>query len=72
MKWRIERALSGLLQAKQAATLATAATSVSEDKLASVMSKWWDIEPYASNCDVAGQSKDDQRRNFANFANNKF
>ena len=45
----------------QAATLATTATSVSEDKLASQLSKCWDIETYASNCDVTGHSKDEQR-----------
>ena len=49
------------LSAKQAATLATKATSVSEDKLASQLNKWWDIKCYASKCDVAGHTKDKQR-----------
>ena len=33
---------------------------MSEDKLASQLSKWWGIESYASNCDVTGHSKDEQ------------
>ena len=53
-------ALSGPLPAKQGATLATT-TSVSEDKLASQLSKRWDIESNASNFDVTGHSKDEQR-----------
>ena len=61
MKSKIGWALSGPLPAKQAATLATTAISVSEDKLASQLSKWWDIESYAFNCDVTGHSKDEQR-----------
>ena len=54
-------ALSGPLLAKQEATLATTATSASENKVASQLIKWWDIESYASNCDVTGHSKDEQR-----------
>ncbi|XP_075262530.1 uncharacterized protein LOC142354150 [Convolutriloba macropyga] len=46
---------------KQVATLATTETSVSEDKLASQLSKCWDIESYASNCDVTGHSTDEHR-----------
>ena len=61
MKSRIGWALSGPLPAKQAAILATTATPVSEDKLASQLSKWCDIESYASNRDVTGYSKDEQR-----------
>ena len=61
MKLKIGWALSRPQPAKQAATLATTATSVSEDKLASQLSKWWDIGSYASNCDVTGHSRDEQR-----------
>ena len=50
-------ALSGPLPAKQAAILATTATSIADDKLANQLSKWWDIESYASNCDITGHSK---------------
>ena len=61
VKSKIGWALSGPLTAKQAATLATTATSIADDKLAIQLSKWWDIESYASNCDVTGHSKDEQR-----------
>ena len=46
---------------KLAATLATTATSTADDKLANELSKWWDIESYASKCDVPGHSKEEQR-----------
>ena len=52
--------LSGPLQAKQAATLATTATSIADDKLGNQLNKQWDIESYASKCDVTGHSKDEQ------------
>ena len=61
VKSKIGWALSGPLPAKQAATLATTATSIADDKLANQLSKWWDIESYASNCDVTGDSKEEQR-----------
>ena len=61
MKSKIGLALSGPLPAKQAATLATTATSIADDTLAKQLSKWWDIESYASNCDVIRHSKEEQR-----------
>ena len=61
VKSKIGWALSGPLPAKQAATLVTTATSIADDKLANQLSKWWDIESYASNCDVTGHSKEEQR-----------
>ena len=61
VKSKIDWALSGSLPAKQAATLATTATSIADDKLANQLSKWWDIESYSSNCDVTGHLKDEQR-----------
>ena len=61
MKSKIGWALSVSLPAKQAATLATTATSIAHDKIANQLSKWWDIESYASNCDVTGNSKEEQR-----------
>ena len=61
VKSKIGWALSGPLPAKQAATLATTATSIADDKLANQLSKWWDIESYASNYDVTGHSKEEQR-----------
>ena len=54
VKSKIGCASSGPLPAKQAATLATTATSIADDKLANHLSKWWDIESCASNCDVTG------------------
>ena len=51
----------GPLPVQQAATLATTATSIADDKLAKQLSKWWDIESYASNCDVNGHSEEEQR-----------
>ena len=53
-------AFGGLLPANWAATHATRVTSVSEDKLASQLSKCWDVESYALNCDVPVHSKDEQ------------
>ena len=61
VKSKIVWALSGPLPAKQAATLATTATSIADDKLANQLSKWWDVESYASNCDVTVHSKEEQR-----------
>ena len=61
MKSKIGWASSCPLPAKQAATLATTATSIADDKRLNELSKWWDIESYASNCDVTGHSKDEQR-----------
>ena len=61
VKSKIGWALSGPLPANQAATLAIAATSIEDDKLANQLSKWWDIESYASKCDVTGHSKDEKR-----------
>ena len=61
VKSKIGWALSGPLPAKQAATLAITAKSIADDKLANQLSKWWDIESYASNCEVTGHSKDEQR-----------
>ena len=55
---KIGWALSGPLPAKQAATTAT---SIIEDKLASQLSKWWDIEPYAAHRFITGHSKGEQR-----------
>ena len=61
VKSKIGLVLSGPLTAKQAATLATTATSNADDKLANQLSKWWYVESYASNCDVTGHSKEKQR-----------
>ena len=57
VKSKIGWDLSGPLPAKLAATLAKTATSIEDDKLANQLSKWWDMESYASSCDVTGHSK---------------
>ena len=61
MKSKIGWALSGPLPAKQATALATTATSIEKEKLATQMSKWWDIESYTSKCDFTAHSKEEQR-----------
>ena len=61
VKSKIRLALSGPPQVKQPATLATIATSIAEDKFTSQMSYWWDMESYASNCDVNGHAKEERR-----------
>ena len=59
VKSMISRAISGQLPAKPAATLATLATSVADDELADQLSKWWDIDSYASQCHLTGHSKEE-------------
>ena len=61
VKSRVGWALSGPLPVKQAATLATTATAIADDKLPNQLKKWRDIKSYASNCDFTGHSKDEQR-----------
>ena len=61
VKSKIDWALSRPLPAEQAATLVTTATSIADDKLANHLSKCWDIESYASNCDVTGHSREEKR-----------
>ena len=61
VKSKIGWALSGPLPGKQATTLATTATSIADDKLTNQFIKWWDVESYASNRDVTGHSKEEQR-----------
>ena len=56
-------ALSGPLPLKQVATFATTATSFADNKLANQLSRWWDIEAYASYCDITRHSKEEQRAN---------
>ena len=61
VKSKIGWASIGPLPAKQAATLAITATSIADDKLANQLSRLWDIESYASNCDVSGHSRKEQQ-----------
>ena len=59
--WAVKSKNKWVLPAKQRATLATTSNSMLEDKSASQLSKWCDIESYASNCEVTGHLKDDRR-----------
>ena len=52
-------ALSGPLPLKQAAALPSKEKPIADDKLPNQLSKWWDIEPYAS----IGHSKDEPWEN---------
>ena len=52
-------ALSCLLSTKQAASLASTATWIAENRYASQLTKWWDIESYDPNCDVTAQSNNE-------------
>ena len=61
VKTKIGWAINGLLSAKQAAILATTATSIADNKLANQLSKWWDIEFYASNCNVTCKMRNNKQ-----------
>ena len=62
VKSKIGMALSCPIPAKQATTLTTTATSIADDKKANQLSKWWYIEPYSSNCNVTGHSKENNKQ----------
>ena len=54
--------LSGALPKAETNSLgATCNLSVSSDPLADQMKKWWDMETYASVCDVSGRSREEKR-----------
>ena len=40
---------------------ASCVTASENDVLAEQIKTWWDIESYASRCDVSGRSKDDEK-----------
>ena len=40
---------------------ASCVTASEDDALAEQIKTWWDIEPYASRCDVSGRSKEDEK-----------
>ena len=62
VKSKIGWALSGPLPAKQAATLATTATSIADDKLANQLSKWWDTLQTAMSPDIQRKRNEQSRR----------
>ena len=56
--WTVSGALP---KAERNCLEATCNLSVSSDPLADQMKKWWDMETYASVCDVSGRSKEEKR-----------
>ena len=61
--WAVKSTIGCALCGPLPATQAPTETSIADDKLANQLSNWWDIESYASNCDVSGHSKVDQETN---------
>ena len=64
--WAVKTSLgwtvSGALPKKERKCMAASCNfSVSSDPLADQMKKWWDMETYASVCDVSGRSKEEKR-----------
>ena len=64
--WAVKTSLgwtiSGALPKKETKCMAASCNfSVSSDPLADQMKKWWDMETYASVCDVSGRSKGEMR-----------
>ena len=50
-----------LPQQKAVQMTASCVTASEDDALAEQIKTWWDIESYASRCDVSGRSKDDKK-----------
>ena len=64
--WAVKTSLgwtvSGGLSKKETKYMVASCTfSVSSDLLADQMKNWWDMETYASVCDVSGRSKEEKR-----------
>ena len=64
--WAVKTALgwtiSGALPKKETSNISVSCNlSVAPDPLANQMKKWWDMETYASVCDVSGRSKEEKR-----------
>ena len=64
--WAVKTSLGwtviGALPKKETKCMAPSCNfSVSSDPLADQMKKWWDMETYASVCDVSGRSKEEKR-----------
>ena len=64
--WAVETALgwtiSGALPKKETSNISVSCNlSVAPDPLVNQMKKWWDMETYASVCDVSGRSKEEKR-----------
>ena len=50
-----------LLQQEAVQMTASCVTASEDDVLAEQTETWWDIESYASRCDVSGRSKDNEK-----------
>ena len=62
VKTKLEWTLCGPLPQQEAVQMtASRVTASEEDVLAEQIKTWWDIESYASRCDVSGRSKDDEK-----------
>ena len=64
--WAVKTALgwtiSGALPKKETSNLSVSCNlSVASNQLANQMKKWWDMDTYASVCDVSGRSKEQKR-----------
>ena len=64
--WAVKTSLgwtvSGALPKKETKCMAASCNfSVSSDPLADQMKKWWDMETYASVCNLSGRSKEEKR-----------
>ena len=66
MRWTVKTFLGstvngGLRKTKTYCMAASCNLSISSDPLADQMKRWWDIETYASLCDVSGEPKEEKR-----------
>ena len=62
MKTKLGRTLCGPLPQQKAVQMTASCVTASEDDLlAEQIKTWWNIESYASRCDVSGRSIDDEK-----------
>ena len=62
VKTKLGWTLCGPLPQKKAVQMTASCVTASEDDaLAEQIKLWWDIESYASRCDVSGRSKEDEK-----------
>ena len=62
VKTKLGWTLCGPLPHQEAVKMTTSGVTASEDDaVAEQIKSWWDIESYASSCDVSGRSKEDEK-----------
>ena len=62
MKTKLGWTLAGPLPQQKAVQMTASCVTASEDDaLAEQIKTWWDIDSYASRCDVSGRSKEDEK-----------